>query len=402
MYKQFFCLWITVCGLVASQCSHAQSTDKPATISFAYSDLLEIRKNIKKSNYHVAYKNLLAVADKILAKTPAKVTDGDMPPTGDRHDFYTIGKFSWPNPNTPDGMPYIRGDGKYNQEAFGDRYDLTRFQQTVNDINMLTLAWFYSQNEKYAAKASELLKIWFVDPATRMNPNMNCASALPGVYNGMAAGIIFTVFLIEMTDHVQMLRLSQSWDKASDEALKTWFNAYKDWLRTSTFGIEEKAAKNNHGTWYAAQVLAYSLLTGKQDSTATAFEQAKQKVQIQITPGGELPLEMKRVEGFHYFIYGLKAFNVLANGFEQYGYNLWSYKTPDGKSIELPYRFILPYVTGEKSWTTGGVQKVHPGELIRMIKQADARYQLADSKKAIEVLTKQMKDTDIDRLYILL
>jgi len=374
----------------------------PNCITFDYADLLAIRKSINagEPTYKASYKLLLATADKLLKKVPEKVTDGDKPPTGDVHDFYAIGKFSWPNPNTPDGLPFIRGDGKYNPDTFGDRYDLTRFQQTVNHINNLTLAWFFTQDEKYAAKAGEFLKVWFIDPQTLMNPNMECASALPGVYNGMPVGIIFTVILIEMTDHVQLLRQSKSWDQTADGQLKKWFIAYKTWLTTSKFGKEEQKATNNHGTWYNAQLLAYTLLNGDTDGVKEQFELAKNQLNSQITSDGQLPREMKRVEGFHYFIYGLKAFNVLARGFEQFGYDLWSYKTADQKNLILPYQFIIPYITGKKTWTTGGSIDINDADAILILKQAAKKYTLPESKEAINLLRANSSKASIKHLYI--
>lgn len=395
-----WCL-LLACVIPAGTAGSQVKDSQPACVSFNYNDLIAIRKSIEagEARYKAPYNRLLTIAGKLLNKTPDNVTNGDMPPTGDKHDFYTIGKFSWPNPNTPDSMPYIRGDGKYNQEAFGDRYDLTRLQTTVSNINTLTLAWFYTGDEKYSAKAAELLNTWFINPATRMNPNMECASALPGVYNGMAVGIIFTVVLIEMTDHVQMLRLSKSWDRASDQSLQKWFTDYRHWLETSKFGREEKAAANNHGTWYAAQLLAYKLFTGSKEDVSVQFEEAKEKIGVQIMADGRLPLEMKRVEGFHYFIYGLRAFNVLANGLNQSGYDLWSYKTAEGKSIQLPYQFILPYINGNKQWTTGGVTDVNNAEVIIMLKQAASVYNLPETKNAIKQLKAGMKPEDIKQLY---
>src|SRR5690606_22068247 len=141
---RIFCFLISIAGYLSCLAKH-----DPGCISFDYTVLVENRQRIQEGdeNYKVIYEKLLTRADSLLTKEPLKVIDGDIPPTGDPRDFYTIGKFSWRNPDTPDGMPYIRGDGRYNEEAFGDRFDLTRFQQTLNAINTLSLTWFYSNEE---------------------------------------------------------------------------------------------------------------------------------------------------------------------------------------------------------------------------------------------------------------
>src|SRR5690606_8252225 len=227
-----------------------------------YRDMLAIKKDLKTDQDKIkkAYSHLMMQADSIWSQIPQKVIDGDLPPTGDPHDFFTIGKYAHPNPETPDGLPYIRKDGMVNPEAFTDRYDLGRFEQTTNRVCSLALAWFYSDDEKYAAKAAEFLRVWFINPETRMNPNFECAAALPGVYNGMAIGIIFGARLVNFLDHVQLLTLSESWTETDNNNLKKWFDEYLIWLMTSDFGvIESRADDNNHGTWYAAQVAAAAI-----------------------------------------------------------------------------------------------------------------------------------------------
>lgn len=401
-YFKHLCNIILCCALAIGPAAAQLNNEKPKCMTFEYADLVSIRASIKSGNntYMAAYKSLVKTADKILTEAPEKVTDGDTPPTGDPHDFFSIGKFSWRNPNTSDGMPYIRGDGKYNPEVYGDRYDYTRLHKTVSNINTLSLAWFFTQQERYAAKAKELLRTWFIDPKTKMNPNLNCSSALPGVYNGMAAGVIFGTVFVEMTDHVQILRSSTSWDKDSDEKLKNWFSEYKNWLTTSDFGRSEKAANNNHGTWYLVQLLACDLIIGTDHGVSDLFDLAKDQLNSQVMPDGRMPREMKRVEGFDYFMYGLKGFHVLANSLKQFGYDLWSYKTPDDKSLVLPYKFIIPYITHEKQWTTGGTVSIKDTYALLMLKQASVKYDIPESKKAIEYILSETKPNNIKLLYI--
>ncbi|WP_146531059.1 alginate lyase family protein [Novipirellula artificiosorum] len=46
------------------------------------------------------------------------VTDGGVvPPSGDPHDYMSVGPYWWPDPNKDDGLPYIRRDARVLQEA---------------------------------------------------------------------------------------------------------------------------------------------------------------------------------------------------------------------------------------------------------------------------------------------
>lgn len=331
----------------------------PGVIGFDFSELTTIRERIARKDvaWEKAYHELLDEADTCLALEPEKVTDGDLPPSGNNHDFYAIGKYAWPNPKTSDGMPYVRKDCSINPEAGGSKFDLARYNNTVNRIKLLSLAWFYSQDEKYARKAAQLLRVWFIDEETRMNPHFECASALPGVYKGMAIGIIFGVTLVGMTDCVKLLSLSESWTERDDQALKQWFSDYVHWLRTSKFGIQERKAKNNHGTWYSAQVAAYSLYTGETEHVRDMVEFGKQQIQEQIAPDGSLPHELKRDWAFSYSVYGMRAFTVLAACGDHIGEDLWSYQTPDGRSLQAAYQFLAPYLSGRQKWEWGVVRE---------------------------------------------
>ncbi|RKN62796.1 hypothetical protein D7M11_34895 [Paenibacillus ginsengarvi] len=247
-------------------------------IHLGYRELAGIRDKIKLGEPGLlpAYRSLLEEADGYLGLKPGSVVDkGTVPPSGDKHDFYSIGKYAWPDPETPDGMPYIRIDGRINPEVTGERYDLKPYFDMRIRVNALALAYFHSGEKRYAIKASELLRVWFLNPETRMNPNFGFASALPGVYDGMPIGIIEGVQLIELLDSVNLLKLSDSWTPADNEGLQRWFSSYTDWLLESPAGKAEFAATDNHGSWYAAQIAAFSIYCGDLRRAKTMMERAK-------------------------------------------------------------------------------------------------------------------------------
>ncbi|TDE14855.1 alginate lyase family protein [Dyadobacter psychrotolerans] len=304
-----------------------------------------------------AYKSLLKQADQLLSVPAENVTDGDVPPSGDVHDFFAIGKLAFPNPNTADGMPYVRRDGVTNPEADGSRYDLSRYNTTLSRVNQLCLAFYFTGQEKYAQKASELLRIWFLDPKTKMNPNLKNASALPGVYDGMPIGIIFSVALIKTVDHIKLLSLSKSWTQNDDKELKAWFSDYTTWLLESDMGKKEGLADNNHGSWYTAQIMAFSLYSGNLKRARSLVSLARKQIDQQITAVGSMPRELSRQRSLHYSVYGLQAFVTIARCMDHLGEDLWHYKTSDGRGMHLGFAFLSPYLLGKKQWSWTNIEK---------------------------------------------
>jgi len=286
-------------------------------------------------------------------------------------------------------MPYIRVDCNINPEANGFRYDLARYNNTVERVKTLSLAWFYSHDEKYAKKASELLRVWFIDDATKMNPHFEFASALPGVYNGMAIGVIFGVTLVEMVDCVKLLTLSESWTDTDNNALKDWFSVYVKWLLESEFGLIEKAAKNNHGTWYSAQIAVYSLYTGNMENVRDMIEFAKRQIDEQISTDGSLPNELHRDWAFSYSVFGLRAFTVLALCANHTGEDLWNYKTEDGRSLQTAYTFLVPYLLEKKQWQWGIAREGEQTNYMAlpMMHHASKKYNSQEINQVVEYLT---------------
>ena len=107
----------------------------------------------------------------------------------------------------------------------------------------LSLAWYFTDDEKYAAKAAEFLRAWFLDEDTRMNPNLEYAQMVPGVNGGKGRsyGVLDAYSFVEMLDAVALLEQSDSFTVQDSQRLKAWFSDLLDWMLTSTQGVEESA-----------------------------------------------------------------------------------------------------------------------------------------------------------------
>ena len=198
-----------------------------------------------------------------------------LPPSGDKHDFVSYGPYWWPDPKKPDGLPYIRRDGEVNPESRGPATDYHAMGRMADAVKTLALAYFLSHDEAYAAHAARLLRAWFLDPATRMNPNLNFGQAIPGVCEGRGVGIIDTVSLLPIPDATLVLLPSAAWTDADQQGLRDWFAAYLQWLLTSKNGKDEAAAENNHGTWYDAQVAALAIYVGRPEIARQTLQTAQ-------------------------------------------------------------------------------------------------------------------------------
>jgi hypothetical protein len=320
-----------------------------------------------------------------LAMAPSSVVQKTgVPPSGDRHDYWSIGPYWWPDPAKPGGLPYVHRDGERNPEAAGDAYDSARFGRLRRAVSDLALAALVTGDERYPERAALLLRTWFLDPATRMHPHLRFAQGVPGREEGRGTGIIDTAGLPLFLDGVALLRGTRAFTDSDQQGLDAWLTSYLDWLLTSRNGQSEAGAANNHGSWYDAQVAALALRTGKPDVARRQLaERTRERIARQIEPDGRQPLELARTRSFGYSVYNLEALATCAALGETVGVDLWAYATADGRSLRRALDALLPYADPGQRWP--GKQIAAPpwrqlDWLLRLAyeRTGDARYRAAE------------------------
>lgn len=325
-----------------------------------------------------ALERLLKEADSRLDQKPPTVMDkNQVPPSGDKHDYISQAPYFWRDTNSPDGK-YIRRDGERNPESKVDS-DAGRLGGVCSSVHTLGLAYYFTGNEKYAAKATEFIRVFFLDPATRMNPNLNFGQGIPGEVDGRPTGLIGARGFTDFVDGVGLLAGSKSWTAEDDRKLKAWASDYFHWLTTSKIGLGEDAASNNHGTFFDVQAVSLALFIGNTNyARQKLLEARKKRIADEIEPDGEMPRELARTLSFGYSLFNLHAEINLADLGRTAGVDLWHYKTADGRSLLKAVEFVAPYANPEKEWPYQQIHKASRSDLADVLLQAAVEY--PDSK----------------------
>ena len=345
-----------------------------------------------------AYKHLIKDADEALNYQPHSVMEKkNNPPSGDRHDYMSLAPYFWPDPSTPNGLPYIRKDGQTNPEVH-DYLDKEYMPKLCENAYTLALAYYFSGEEKYAAKASQLLKVWFLDTATRMNPNLQFGQAIKGVNTGRGTGLIDTRHFIKVVDAVGLLQGSKNWTAKDKDGMKQWFAQFLNWMQTSKEGIDEMDAPNNHGIWYDAQRMSFALFVDSASLAKKIVTNAMQRLDKQVDEAGSLPHEMERTIALHYSVFALQAFFYVAQMAETIGVSVWQQTTPSGKSLQKVFNFQKPYITNEKPWIGQQIKPYEWQESYPLLLTAKEKYNCTDCKAAVTKLAEDKKDRIIENL----
>ncbi len=322
-----------------------------------------------------ALQRLVKDAEKLLNAPPVSVMEKtQLPPSGDMHDYMSLGRYYWPDPKKPDGLPYISRDGETNPEI-NTIPDHGNLGQMVSVVQTLAVAYYLTGTESYAQHAARFIRTWFLDTATRMNPNLNFAQGVKGLDVGRSWGLIDSRGLAQVVDGIGLLEGYKGWRAEDQKSMMQWFSQYLEWLLTSKNGLGESRAENNHGVFYDVQAGTIAMFVGKTDVARRIVEEAKEKrIGRQIEPDGSQPRELARTTSQGYVRFNLEAFFLLANLSANIGVDLWNYRTEDGRSIRLALDWVLPFIRGEKEWAHKQIKKFDTAEYYPLLLQTSVQF----------------------------
>ncbi len=414
---------VLACGLWATSAVHASTAPAPYRLwTLDPQSLSQTQGKILAADPAVlpAYQALQERAAKaLLAPNRSVVNKTLTPPSGSKNDYMSMGPYWWPNPNTPNGLPYVQRDGQRNPESHGSALDADNLQGMASDSLDLALMYRFTQDARYAEKAAAVIRAWFLTPATRMNPHLRYAQSIPGIVDGRGLGIIDTRELWKVIDAAALIHPALS--PAEMQALRDWFVQYAQWLSTSDNGKDEAAAKNNHGMFFDVQLALYWLYTGE---TARArqlvFDAQTNRFAAQFDKRGWMPLELARTKPYHYHTFTLEAVTRLA----LYGQRLqalvpagqgWSasdarcsaaaldiscpldlwHREIDGKSLQSVLQRVAEVVVNPAGWTFATSLEPRPDlpPAIYALALARAAYPPEMLGKALALLHKEKPDS---------
>src|SRR5580765_6466051 len=267
-------LWVALAGGLISLCFSLRAA--------------EAMKRVRLDLAEMEQPRIMEKAAKYLREKPITVTASHCERSaGGLHDFFSEGDYWWPDPKNPEG-PYIQRDGMSNPNNFVEhRHAMVRLSEI---IGTLTSAYLLAGDEQYVEASVRHLKAWFIDPQTKMNPNLLYGQAIKGRATGRSTGVIDTIHLVEVARGALIMSKSPAFPAKDFEDVKGWFREYLKWLTTHPYGTEERAAKNNHGVCWAMQAAALAQLVGDDEELAAIRQQFKTAfVEKQMEKDGSFP-----------------------------------------------------------------------------------------------------------------
>lgn len=374
MKRTVFITFVLLFGVVSL---YSQNTMKYITLDINSMNKLKKQYETSKTGEFKEINSINVEADNILKNkyNYSIVYKEAVPPSGDKHDYVSMGPYWWPDSTKPDGLPYINKDGQVNPKSRTDYTDKSTLDKMSNDVFILAKAYFYSADEKYVIKAKDILCEFFLNEETKMNPNLKYAQFIPGLNDGRGIGIIETTSLINVIEAVGLLSDSPNWTKDVDTGIKEWMSDYLNWLLTHPNGIAERKAANNHGTHYDRQcVTMYIFLNEIDKAKDYIIKYTIPRLESQVLADGSQPHELKRTKSWNYTTMNLLGFVELAKLAQISGVNLSNYNKNGQIYIKSMIDWFVPYLKKEKEWTWKQIKKEKVTRIVPALKFAEEQY----------------------------
>ena len=338
----------TINTIMQNKCSRKETY---GLSTFRYRGLAAMHKSRNNKKYDlpgIIAEDIIKRADNALKREPSSVVDKtEVPPSGNMHDYYHPAPYWWPNPKTKDGMPYIKHDGKRVpgtglNDTESKRYDRTRLQNLFDDSITLLIAWFVTGDKRYAEHAAQWFRKWFINEKTRMNPHLCYAQVRWGHLGnlGQPRGIIEMKDLYYYLDAVRLLVQSEAISTDEISCFNNWLGNYFEWLTTSSQGVEECKAENNHGTYYDLQVASIAAYIEDNVTLYRTLIRARNRFAAQYSPEGVPVKEMNRTQTAHYCCFNLQGWLNLAEIARRHGDNLTHYKSNKGGGLQNAVKWL--------------------------------------------------------------
>lgn len=274
---------------------------------------------------------------------------------GTANDYYSEPEEYFPAKDATSDAPWVRRVNEVNTKAFTNHRGLV--YNMGDAVAALTAAFVVTGESRYAARAAEHLRAWFVAPETRMTPSLQFAQRIPGTPAGRPEGVIETVPLAEAARSVRFLVVSDALTTAELTAIRKWFTDYATWMNESRMGGLARDMKDQHGSSWLFQSAAYAdaNVTGltSDDTTLSAlrhrFRSATLRAEMNGT--GIFPHVVSSPNPYRDCLFNLDllclACELMTTRFD----NPWEFELQDGPGLRAAIAYHYPAIANRAVWS---------------------------------------------------
>lgn len=272
-----------------------------------------------------------------LSEADCFVTDKQSHRSGlDLHDYCSAAPYWSEDGQRFDGLVQDRRSPDDPKSGHFDRTSMLKFLRKVYG---LTLAGRLLNRRDLFARPAALLRAWFLDPATRMNPTMRHAQVIPGRTDVNAVGIVEFREYCYLPYAICLLAREGALSREDVCAIGVWFRQLLEDCDRAGITSSALGRRNNIATWATAVLGSLALFVSEFDNAYSLVRTASIRLGMQLGALSLQPHETERTRPLHYSLFNLSAWWSVTRLGKEFGVNLENYSGSAGESLRQAISF---------------------------------------------------------------
>lgn len=287
------------------------------------------------------YEKIIGSAYWYSGLTPATVTDKTDSFSGNKNNYESLSFYTWPDEKNPQG-PWIVKTG-YINPMYKD-YDFERMMHMSNALRNLAIAYYMTHDQLFYDSMIKWIDTWFINPATRMLPNMDYTQVRPGEDNnrGTCWGIIEAYSLIEVFEAYRLAESVTPFKKDINKKMHLWVKEFTQWMINSENGKQQSQVQNSLSTAYDVTLFYLAAFNNNKPLMKKLHASfADMRMEAQISEDGHMPYEMDGNRVFHDHMANIQHIVDFCILQKQLGKD---YYAEHQEIIDRAVGFLLPYL----------------------------------------------------------
>ncbi|MFN4141715.1 alginate lyase family protein [Aestuariivirga sp.] len=277
--------------------------------------------------------DLAAFSADLLSAKDRFITDKASPaPSGSFNDYHSAAPYWTAHGTREDGvLQYQKSD---DDDPLSGRFDRASLMQFTSRVYGLSVSGRVLGRRHLLAKASELLRLWFLNATTRLNPTARYAQLIPGKENVLNEAGIIELRQLSLLPYAVRILADDGLISADELAqTRTWFRSFlRDCESTGMLGRALKK-DNNIGTWSSVLFCSAALFSGEFGNSFYLARNATIRLGKQLGPLSIQYMECERTRPLHYSLFNLSAWLAMVSLGKEFSIQIDQFRGARGESI---------------------------------------------------------------------
>ena len=218
-------------------------------------------------------------------------------------------------------------------------------------VACLCAASLLTNDPRYAARASEHLRVALLSTANRINPQFDLAGCAPGTMTGAPVGIVDLVPLAELARAVSFIYNDASMTAEEWEAVTAWFRSAQSWLNSNRAALIARDTKDHRASAWLLIASAFARLLRDENGVEDCRKLfRKPTLRNQVRADGVFPQEVATPNPYRNTLMNFDllagACQLLHSPFDP----LWPFELIDGVGMWIVSAYLYPLIAHPERW----------------------------------------------------